>query len=420
MAISPTGEAGTAHEQRTRIEPRPHPVAHLPFALETHRVRDLTIWRRKIRNVEFAVRTPNTSRPNPLVIDSSILASIWSPGAVYAAELGDGRPVWRRALPPFAHDSICVAGGMLYAHALHTLYALDPCSGEIAWSWRPARAGGGDLHGSPTIVGDRLFIGDETGRFWCLDARSGATLWCREPSPGQAMPINGTAGAFGRLVVIATNDDLVVAYEAETGREAWRQKLDAPSDSEPFRFKGHVALRTFWSVYLLRPKNGTVVQRWHWRARSIRHLVGTRDVLLAVTQKAYGGLPTAPSAAMLRASAAGDVDRILVGLGLDGEVYRHACPRYIVGLRWSSETGLVYESRADGLGILDPRTGERLHDIVSPGERHGAHGGPVDVRNGTIYMLTLEGMLLALRHPERSRASGPRSHANLSKTDRGT
>jgi hypothetical protein len=381
-------------------------VVRFPQAQQTHRIRDLAVWQHKLRSVEFAVRSPSTTQPNPLVDHALMFASIWSPGAVCALERATGRLIWRRPLHPLGHDSVCLSEGVLYAHALHTLYALDAASGEILWSWRPARAGGAPLHASPCIADGRLFIGDEAGHFWCLDARTGHSLWSCEPSPDETTAVNATAAVFGRLVVTATTGGLAVAYAVDTGREVWRQQLDGPADSEIFRFKGRVALRTFWSVYLLGPKNGSIEQRWHWRERSIRHLVATRDSLLVVTQRA-ADMSTAPTAALLRASAAGDPGRMLIGLRPDGEAFRQPCPGYVVGMRWSSETGLVYESRLDGLGILDPRTGERLHDIVAPGERDHAHGGLVDVRDGTIYMLTRPGFLMALRHPERPRQGRP-------------
>jgi hypothetical protein len=157
-------------------------------------------------------------------------------------------------------------------------------------------------------------------------------------------------------------------------------------------------------VYLLDPGDGSIAERWHWRGRYTRHLIGSRDTLLVVTQRAYGNMSALP-AAVLRSGVGHDSDPTLIGLSREGgEQFRRPCARELVGLRWSPETGLVYESRSDGLGIVDPRSGELLHDIVSRTNHGAAHCGLVDVQNGTIYLLGLRGVVRALRHPERSRS----------------
>jgi hypothetical protein len=165
-----------------------------------------------------------------------------------------------------------------------------------------------------------------------------------------------------------------------------------------------VAIRTFWSVYLLDAKDGRILERWHWRGRRIRHLVAARDCMLVVTQRAHSDMSTKPQDVLL-ASQAHEPDRHLIGLSSDGELVRHPAPRSLIGLRWSVETGLAYESRLDGIGILDPRTGERLHSIVAPWDRYSAHCGQVDVRDGRIYLLGAHGELFALRHPEPAKRS---------------
>ena len=126
----------TPPQQRTAPRPVRSPVAH--DAAERLKIRDLTLWQRSLRDVEFAGRPAYTSRPNPLVVDSLVVASTWSPGAIRALDRDRGRPVWRRSMGPLAHDTVYHAEGLLYLHALHTLYALEPATGKTVWSWRPA------------------------------------------------------------------------------------------------------------------------------------------------------------------------------------------------------------------------------------------------------------------------------------------
>jgi len=372
----------------------------------THDVRDLALWRRKIRDVEFAVRSPDTSRPNPLVVDSLLIASIWSPGAICAVARDTGRPVWRCPLHPFAHDSVHYADGSLFAHNYRTLHSFDAHTGAIRWSWRPPDTAEECLFASPTVHGGRLFIGDRDGRFWCLDAGSGKPLWSAEPSEDQPSMIRSTALAHGRMVAVTTTAGRAVAYEAESGREMWRQQLDGPSGGELFWFKGGLALRSFWSVYLLDPKDGRTLGRWHWTGRYTRQLISTKDSLLAVTHRAYGNMSAEPTS-LLMASAVRDPQPLMTAVGLEGERFRRPCPRHLMGLRWSSETGLVYESSAAGVGIIDPRTGQQVHALVSRREPDDVHCGPVEVGDGVIYMLGVHGTLQAVKHPTKPRANRP-------------
>ena len=79
-------------------------------------------------------------------------------------------------------------------------------------------------------------------------------------------------------------------------------------------------------------------------------------------------------------------------------------------LRFDDATGMVYEPRHDGIGIIDPATGQRIHHITS---ESGFWPTLPDVEGGMIYMLANEphtpqdqekqstrmGFLAAFRHP---------------------
>jgi len=67
-------EAGS-RSRALRTPPVPTGLGHgLPTAHDTHNIASLAIWHRKLRSVEFAVRAPATSQPNPLVVDSLVVA----------------------------------------------------------------------------------------------------------------------------------------------------------------------------------------------------------------------------------------------------------------------------------------------------------------------------------------------------------
>ena len=395
-----TVEAGH-NTQQLRPSGRPGSTARSSVrAAETRDLGRLTLWRRKLRGVEFALRAPQTSRPNPIVVDELLVASLWSPGAVVAVDRATGRQVWRHPFVPLAHDSIQFAEGMLYTHDLRALYGLEPGSGKTTWTWRPPEPDGELLHGSPTVARGRLFIGDQLGRFWCLDARTGEVIWRLEDAV-DASPIHSTAAVVGGVVVFTTNEGLVMACDVRTGREVWREQLDGAASGEVLRLKDRLAIRTFWSVYLLDSKEGQIVHRSHWRGRYLRHLAATRHSVVITNQRAQGTMSMEPPS-VLRASLAAEPGRLMIGLSEEGETFRQPCPPRLLALRWSPETGLLYESRADGLGILDPASGARLFELSSPGGWDSVYCGPVEVHDGVIYLLDLRGNLRALEHPRRA------------------
>ena len=78
-------------------------------------------------------------------------------------------------------------------------------------------------------------------------------------------------------------------------------------------------------------------------------------------------------------------------------VFERPTSKYAWGLRWDKKTGLLYESRIDGFGILSASTGERVHDITTKKGELGP--GLVDVQDNVIYLLSMDGSFYALNHP---------------------
>src|SRR5207244_911030 len=86
----------------------------------------------------------------------------------------------------------------------------------------------------------------------------------------------------------------------------------------------------------------------------------------------------------------------LVIMDHDVELFSRALPQW-PALSYSPEAGLIYESRFDGLGIIDPRMGRRPFDVHFP---NVLDGEPAGVRDGVIYALgSSPAILYALRHP---------------------
>ena len=358
-------------------------------AQHSHPLNELTLWRHRIRGAEYAVLPNRTTRPNPLVVGDVVVASIFSPGIVYAVDRATGRQRWRVRTDGLGGSTVTIASGILYATTSHTLYALDATSGHVKWTFCPYGTEHEWIYSAPTVHKDLAFIGDRTGKLHCLDARSGKPVWWKQTSRSGNPDINATALFHKHSVIVASNAGLAVAYEATTGRQQWRTRLDGPCGWELCIFENKVVVPTRRTMYLLDPENGEVVERWRWRDSVIKAFAAARGALVAITESeaSWRSITTE------RVHEAANIKGVRRGKML----FERLTSKYAWGIRWDKRTGFLYESRIDGLGILSTATGERIHNITP--KKGELHPGLADVQDDVIYLLSMDGSLYALNHP---------------------
>lgn len=81
----------------------------------------------------------------------------------------------------------------------------------------------GPVVGTPTVAGNRLFIGSTAGDFVALDRATGQRLWQYQVEHG----ISSSAAVTGDRVVISGRDGRVVALDPATGRRVWQTEPSA-------------------------------------------------------------------------------------------------------------------------------------------------------------------------------------------------
>ncbi|HEY7501490.1 MAG TPA: PQQ-binding-like beta-propeller repeat protein, partial [Vicinamibacterales bacterium] len=137
-----------------------------------------------------------------------------------------------------------VVDGIMYTTQGNDVVALDAATGKIFWIFpytpaSDARFCCGRITRGLAILGDRLFLATVDAHLIAIDAKSGRPVWHRVVAPGTAgysmtlaplvikdKVIIGTAGGeFGIRGFIA-------AYDASTGKEAWRFNT-VPLPGEP-------------------------------------------------------------------------------------------------------------------------------------------------------------------------------------------
>jgi len=140
--------------------------------------------------------------------------------------------------------ALVVDGVMYTVQAPNDIVALDATTGRTFWqySYRPApesRPCCGRVNRGVAILGDTLFMGTIDGHLVAVDAKTGSLIWdtaVAKPEAGYSLThaplvvkdkvIVGTAGGEYGI------RGFVAAYDAKTGKEAWRFNT-IPGPGEP-------------------------------------------------------------------------------------------------------------------------------------------------------------------------------------------
>lgn len=114
-----------------------------------------------------------------------------------------------------------------------------------------------DIDGQMVEQDGSLFVAGFQGRVVGIELGSGRILWAEEISS-----IAGLGSGFGNIYV-ATADDQVVAYSADTGREIWRVDALLHRDlTSPVALGSYIALTDFEGyIHLLAQSDGRFVGR---------------------------------------------------------------------------------------------------------------------------------------------------------------
>lgn len=86
---------------------------------------------------------------------------------------------------------------------------------EVTRVWHKALKGG--IYSTPVTDGSSLFIGDDVGRFYCLDLATGTERW----SFDTGMRIVGSPAVADGVVVFGSANYNIYGLDAKTGKELW-------------------------------------------------------------------------------------------------------------------------------------------------------------------------------------------------------
>jgi len=143
---------------------------------------------------------------------------------------------------------IIVDGTMYVTSAWSKVFALDARSGKEKWRFDPQVAGAKAIDACCDVVnrgvavwGNKVFFGTLDGRLIALDMVTGKPVWSVQTTdPTKRYTITGAPRVINGKVIIGNGGGemgvrgFVTAYDAETGKQAWRFYTIPGDPSEPF------------------------------------------------------------------------------------------------------------------------------------------------------------------------------------------
>jgi outer membrane protein assembly factor BamB len=166
----------------------------------------------------------------PPVSDGERLYSLDAGGRVIALAANSGEEIWRRNPVPEQEEDgygggLSVADGKVYfAAGFSAVIAFDSSNGEELWRTAlptPSRA-------APSIDRGRVFVITIDNRLIVLDGSDGRILWSFEAPAASATLLGGASpAAAAGAVIAAMSTGEIFAFSAASGRVVWDDALKA-------------------------------------------------------------------------------------------------------------------------------------------------------------------------------------------------
>jgi outer membrane protein assembly factor BamB len=154
------------------------------------------------------------------------------------------------------HSTPALAANRIYIGSQdHRVYCVNASTGALLWTYLT----GGPIYSSPTITAERLYIGSDDGSLYCLNAVTGAVEW--RYTTGRRI-VSVPAVAHGR-VVVGSADHSIYCLDAVTGAKLWQYATGNTVLSSPTIVQDAVVIGSVDGyVYCLTLSSGDVVWRF--------------------------------------------------------------------------------------------------------------------------------------------------------------
>jgi outer membrane protein assembly factor BamB len=168
--------------------------------------------------VKWQTKVSSTWLMPPLLADG-ILYTGSGDGVLYALDAETGELVWSKEGFGQLESTGAAAGDVIITAGYNQqVKALNRMTGDEHWSYMTEYG----VQAAPLIVRDRVYIATDH-RVYVLDLKSGQLIW--KVSTGTEGAYMG-APAYEDGVIYTTGGKLLLALDAETGNELWRNEKD--------------------------------------------------------------------------------------------------------------------------------------------------------------------------------------------------
>jgi outer membrane protein assembly factor BamB len=175
--------------------------------------------------------TGGVGNGSPVLVDSLLIIGTLR-GELYAFDVRNGKRLGWLSFGEAIQGSPVVRGRVVYVAVSNTtesLVAYDMSAGKKLWTGRY-----GDIEVSPLLTGDRLYIGNTTGEFYCVDAERGDELWTFSiPKNTRLKGIRSSAAMGGSTVIFGGDDGFVYGLHGATGELLWSYDTGFPVIASP-------------------------------------------------------------------------------------------------------------------------------------------------------------------------------------------
>ena len=174
--------------------------------------------------------TTKTRLASPPVVADGKVFTIDTQSTVRAFDAQSGGTAWSTQFGTEKRNNASLFGGgvafdngRIYAtNGLGYVAALDARNGGVIWQVHPS----GPLRGSPTVVGDTLYVISQDNQIYSLKTADGATNWSAAASLEIAGVFGTASPAVGQGTVVAGfSSGELNAYRYENGRNVWQDQL---------------------------------------------------------------------------------------------------------------------------------------------------------------------------------------------------
>jgi outer membrane protein assembly factor BamB len=312
-------------------------------------------------------------RTKPVVVGDILYYGKLS-GEVVALHRTLGYPLWKTKMPGSVEGALTYGRSKIFVGDNQgNFYSLNARDGSVAWKFK----GQSEWLSPPCVARDKVFAMSSNDELWVLNETDGKEVWHYPRRGDEKMTIRGTSSpaVFAGQVFVGFSDGNLVALSAAEGTVLWVKKLRNRErfydiDMSPHVDNEGVIAATFdGNLYRLDRNTGNIL--WSFRVGS------------------YGGFLVEED----RVYFAGLNNNFYALNRLTGEVLWNTPYGQGVGLTPTrSGDYLVFSTSGDPVYVLDPKTGKPLStERLGAGTLAAAVGHP----DGYFYTLSNFGNLYA-------------------------